>query len=467
MKADPFTLEREDLVFATDLYQLTMAAAYHARGEVPRGAFELFVRRLPEGRNFLVFAGLEQALASLEELRFGGDEIEYLRSLPPFAGVGDDFFGYLEGFRFRADVEAVGEGTVFFPTEPVLRVTGSLIEAQLAETLLLSILNFQTAVASKAARMVLAAKRPGAGPSVALAEFGSRRAHGPQAAAWVARAAWLAGFASTSNVLAGRRLGIPVVGTMAHSFVQSFAREQDAFAHYRGLFPGHTIYLVDTYDTLAGVEKAVALGAPFQGVRLDSGDLAELARGARRVLDRAGFENATIFGSGDLDERKIESLRAEGAPFDAFGIGTQLAALADAPHLSGVYKLVAVEEDGRWHPRSKASAGKATHPGRKQIFRRLDGERFAGDSIHPLDGAGGEPDAGPEPPAGEPLLRPVMRGGELLDDASDTWSLAAGRARCARQLARLPPAIAALDLAEEPYPVAIHPQLEAYRARRA
>ncbi|MCB1057813.1 MAG: nicotinate phosphoribosyltransferase [Acidobacteria bacterium] len=445
------TLCEGDLSFATDLYQLTMAAAYHAGGTVPRATFELFVRRLPEHRNFLVFAGLEQALAALEDLRFSPEQLGYLRSLPVFAAVPDSFFELLAGFRFRGDVDAVAEGTVFFPTEPVLRVTGSLIEAQLVETLLLAILNFQTAIASKAARMVLAAEG-----EATLAEFGSRRAHGPQAGAWVARAAYLAGFDSTSNVLAGQRLGVPVVGTMAHSFVQSFVDECDAFRHYHDLFPNNTIYLVDTYDTLEGVRKAVALGLPFQGVRIDSGDLAELAVGAREILDGAGFTNALIFGSGDLDEWRVEELRRRGVPFDAYGIGTQLAACADAPHLGGVYKLVAVEESGSWRPSAKASTGKATYPGRKQVLRRLEDGRLAEDTIVlEADAAGGEG-----------LLRPVMIGGDVLDTARGSFTLEAARKHCREELAALPDALRRLPVTDLPFSAKIHPRLEALRRRR-
>lgn len=464
MNLSSFSLGPEDLAFATDLYQLTMAAAYHGREDAPRACFELFVRRLPEHRNFLVFAGLEQAVAALREMRFTGEHIDYLRGLGSFGAIPDTFFDYLRSFRFRADLDAAPEGTVFFPTEPMLRVTGSLVEAQLVETLLLSILNFQTAVASKAARMVMAAEKPAEAPTAELAEFGSRRAHGPQAAAWVARAAYLAGFGATSNVLAGQRMGIPVMGTMAHSFVQSFEHEEDAFRHYQSLFPAQTIYLVDTYDTVQGVRKAVELGLPFSGVRLDSGDLGQLARRSREVLDQGGYPDAKIFGSGDLDEYRIETLRREGAPFDAFGIGTQLASIADAPHLAGVYKLVAVEKGGRWRPRLKKSSGKATYPGRKQVHRRFEDGRFVGDHVVPLDsaqgGAGAGPGSGPPTENEAPLLRPVLRGGKLVRGTAEAVSLEAGRRRCREQLQQLPERLRALEVADEPYAVDIHPQLE-------
>ena len=303
-----FEVAAGDLALATDLYQLTMAAAYHRRDPSLRGCFELTVRGLPPRRNFLVFAGLEQALAALSEIRFSDRQVDWVRQLPPFESVEDDFFERLRSFRFRGSVRAMGEGSVFFPGEPVLEVSGDLLEAQIVETLLLSVINFQTAVASKAARMRLAA-----GEGVQLAEFGTRRAHGPQAGMWAARAAWLAGFDSTSNVLAGQRLGIPVVGTMAHSFVMSARGESEAFRDYHRVFPDHSIFLVDTFDTLEGVEAALDLGVPFVGVRLDSGDLEQLSRQVRRRLDERGAGETMIFASGDVDEHVIASLRRAGA----------------------------------------------------------------------------------------------------------------------------------------------------------
>ncbi|MEE8137836.1 MAG: nicotinate phosphoribosyltransferase, partial [Thermoanaerobaculia bacterium] len=378
------TLCDEDLSLATDLYQLTMAATYHRRRPMPRASYELFVRCLPAERNFLVFAGLEQALASLVRIRFSRRQIDYLRGLAPFRSVGDDFFRTLADFRFRGNVWAVREGTVFFPGEPLLRVTGSLLEAQLVETLLLSIINFQIVISSKAARIRLAA-----GEGVELAEFGGRRAHGPQAAAWVARCAYLAGFDSTSNVLAGEKLGLPVVGTMAHSFIMSFDQELEAFEQYRRVFPEHTILLVDTYDTLEGVRRALALGQPFAGIRLDSGDIALLAVESRRLLDAAGRQDAKIFVSGDMNEQKIARLLAAGAPIDAFGVGTQLATSADSPYVGGIYKLVEIEEGGRVVPKFKASVGKVTYPGKKQVLRRVERGEMRGDRIVALSEAKG------------------------------------------------------------------------------
>ncbi len=483
-----------DLGLATDLYQLTMAAAYHGwrrdeGGESATATFDLWIRKLPDPRRFLVFAGLEQALASLETLSFDAERIDWLRGQPPFVGVDDSFFELLAGFRFRGDVRAMAEGTVFFPGEPLLSVTGSLIEAQLVETLLLSIVNFQTAIASKGARLRLAGGDPEEG-GVRLAEFGSRRAHGPQAGVWAARAAYVGGVDSTSNVAAGFHTGVPVVGTMAHSFVMAHVEESDAFRRYQETFPGHTILLVDTYDTLRGVERALATGGPFDGVRLDSGDLAELARGTRRLLDEGGRPDATIFASGDLNEHKIAEFRAAGAPIDAFGVGTQLATSADAPYLSGVYKLVRVERGGDTRLTFKASPGKETYPGAKQVVRLL-GERgeMLEDHLLRRDDAAAFVEA--QRKAGrlaEPLLSTVMRGGEIVPleerghtgggtdtDASaeagaTQGALEAARRRCRSDLARLPAALRSLEANDEAsvYPVVVDDALEAelHRLRR-
>ncbi len=444
------TLCDEDLSLATDLYQLTMIAAYSRRQPMPRATYELFVRGLPAERNFLVFAGLEQALASLIRIRFSEHQIDYLRGLQPFRTVGGDFFRTLADFRFRGNVWAAREGTVFFPGEPVLRVTGSLLEAQLVETLLLSIINFQTVIASKAARIRLAA-----GEKVQLAEFGGRRAHGPQAATWVARAAYLAGFNSTSNVLAGEKLGLPVVGTMAHSFIMSYDSESEAFEQYRKVFPEHTILLVDTYDTLEGVRRALALGKPFAGIRLDSGDLGALAIEARRLLDAAGREDAKIFVSGDMNEQKIERLLTAGAPIDAFGVGTQLATSADSPYVGGIYKLVEIEDGGQVLPKFKASVGKVTYPGKKQVLRWVEDGEMLGDRIVPLA------DADTRRPSEEPLLQPVIRQGQILVSGE----LGEAREHCLGQLALLPERFRRLEVAEEPYRVEISPSLKALQSR--
>lgn len=452
------TLSDADLSLATDLYQLTMAGAYHGRGgndaggvdRPERATFELWVRRMPGNRRFLVLGGVEQALASLAALRFDDEQIGYLRGLDTFAAVPASFFDELASFRFRGDVAAMPEGTIFFPGEPVLRVAGSLLEAQIVETLLLSIVNFQTLIASKAARLRLAAGER------SVAEFGGRRAHGPQAALWAARAAYLGGLDSTSNVLAGQRLGIPVVGTMAHSYVMSFDREVDAFRHYRSLYPGHTIHLVDTYDTLEGVRRALATGEPFAGVRLDSGDLGELAKAARTILDEGGRQEAKIFASGDLNEEKIAALVADGSPIDAFGVGTELSTSADAPALSGVYKLVEMQLGGERRLTSKRSAGKATYPGAKQVLRRIgDDGGMAGDRVVPLEDAEAKVGDGEEP-----LLREVCRDGEPLGGSGGGDGLKAARERCLAGLERLPEPLRRLDGGGEPFPVEFDPVFE-------
>ncbi len=431
-----FVPDADGLGLATDLYQLTMGAAYHRNLPGERGSFELTVRGLPARRSFLLFAGLEPALAALGELRFPETAVAWLRSLDVFSGVEDSYFDRLASFTFRGDVWALPEGTVFFPGEPVMRVSGDLLEAQLVETLLLSIVNSQTAIASKAARMRLAA-----GDAVQLSEFGTRRAHGPQAGMWAARAAWLAGFESTSNVLAGRRFGIPVVGTMAHSYVMAADSEERAFADYQATFPEHSIFLIDTYDTLEGLDKALALEVPFKGVRLDSGDLLELSKRVRSRLDEAGRAEVLVFASGDVDEWVIEELRRAGAPIDAYGVGSKLSTAADAPFLGGVYKLVGTGAEGAERPTLKRSAGKTTWPGRKQLLRRSRDGVLVEDRIV-LEGA--------VPASDEtPLLRQVMSEGRPVEGAT----LAEARRQARDALAALPSELRALETPAEPYPV--------------
>jgi nicotinate phosphoribosyltransferase len=441
--ASTFTLGDDDLSFATDLYELTMAAAFHRLPTMPRATFELFVRRLPANRNFLVFAGLEQALASLVRMRFTDDQIGHLRSLPAFREIDGGFFDALRDFRFSGNVWAMAEGTVFFPGEPVLRVTGTLLEAQLVETLLLSIINFQTTIASKAARMRLAA-----GKALRLVEFGGRRAHGPQAAAWAARAAYIGGFDATSNVLAGQKLGIETVGTMAHSYIMVFDREIEAYEHFHSIFPKHSTFLVDTYDTLEGVRRALALDKPFLGIRLDSGDIEQLSKEAKKLLDEAGRSEVEIFVSGDLDEESIAALVAAGAPVDTVGVGTRLTTSPDSPFLDGIYKLVEVEEKDRVVPKFKTSTGKETYPGKKQVLRNYTKGRMRADRIAPLSEVeifGSDAH----------LLQPVLRNGRILIDDS----LEEVRRHCRQQLDELPNALRSLKVAEPSYPVTIDPSL--------
>jgi nicotinate phosphoribosyltransferase len=389
---------------ATDLYQLTMMAGYQHAGITGRSTFELFVRTLPGGRSFLLAAGLEQALDMLERVRFTADEIRYLRTVPALAAAPDAFFDdLLASFRFTGDVWAVAEGEVVFPHEPILRVTAPAAEAQLVETALLATITFQTSIASKAARIVQAADgRP-------VIEFGSRRAHGLDAALHAARAAYVAGCSGTSNVEAGYRFGIPVSGTMAHSWVMSFAHEIDAFRAYLALFGEGTTVLIDTYDTVAAAHAIVRAGLRPRSVRLDSGDLVALTREVRRVLDAGGLTDTRIIVSGDLDEHRIAQLLVDAASIDAFGVGTALSTSNDAPALGGVYKLVEIERDGAMAPVLKLSAGKRTLPGSKQVWRLSQNGRATGDVL----ALASEPS-----PGGRPLLSQVMRGGRRLQRPS-------------------------------------------------
>ncbi len=447
MDLDAFLPADRELGLATDLYQLTMMAAYRARGSAGDASFELFVRKLPPGRGFLVAAGLEQALAYLSELRFEADDVAWLRELPVFRHVDASFFDWLAEFRFRGDVDAVPEGTIVFPNEPLVRVRGPIAEAQLVETYLLSVLNYQTLIASKAARVRLAAGER------RVIDFGARRAHGFGAAMLATRACWIAGLDGTSNVLAAKKLGIPVMGTAAHAFIMSFAHEQDAFAAYHQLYPDHCTLLIDTYDTLEGCRRAAAIGPALKGVRLDSGDLGAQAKECRRILDEAGLEKTAIVASGDLNEEKITALLADGAPIDSFGVGTELVTSRDQPSLAGVYKLVERGEGGRRVPVMKLSEGKVSWPGEKQVFRVYGADGTLERDVIDLAGA--------EPPSGarvEPLLVPVMREGRLIEDAP--LSLSDARERCARGLASLPAGLKKLRDYAAP-PTEIGPALSA------
>ncbi|MDZ7622299.1 MAG: nicotinate phosphoribosyltransferase [Candidatus Competibacteraceae bacterium] len=435
-----------DSVLLTDLYQLTMLQTYHAEQMREIAVFELFVRRLPPERNFLIAAGLEQALDYLENLRFTPTELEWLTDSGRFS---PSFVAMLETLRFTGTVHALPEGTIFFANEPILRVTAPLPEAQLVESRLINLIHFQTLIAAKAARCVLAA------PEQLLVDFGMRRAHGAEAALLAARAAWLAGFAGTATVLAGIRFGIPLFGTMAHSLIQAHDREEDAFQHFAAAQPGNVVLLLDTYDTEAAAHKLVALaprlqaaGIQIKGARIDSGDLAEHARKVRRILDEGGLTHVTLFGSGDLDEYRLGELLDAGAPYNGFGIGTRLDASTDAPTLDMVYKLQ--EYAGR--PRRKRSEGKATWPGRKQVYRRTTADGvFSGDVL-------GLEDA---PQSGEPLLVQVMENGRRIQTPEP---LAIARDRVRAQLAALPPALRELQPAL-PYPVEVAPELRALAAR--
>ena len=439
------TLERLDepgrYGLATDLYELTMGAAYFEAGMAPAvGTFELFVRQLPPQRGFLVAAGLEQAVEFLLAVRFDGRSIDYLRTLPVFSHVSAGFWEYLAAFRFRGDAHAIPEGTVVFAGEPLLRVRAPIIEAQLVETFLLATVDHQTLIATKAARVVEAAAGKG------VIEFGARRAHGFHAALLGARAAVIGGCIGTSNTLAGQTFDVPVYGTAAHSFTMAFAHETDAFRAFARTFPEHAILLIDTYDTLEGARRAAALGPAVRGVRLDSGDLLTLSRAVREILDAAGLEQTQIVASGDLNEERIAALSAAGAPIDLYGVGTDLATSRDAPALGGVYKLVAVEAGGERRPVRKLGAEKATYPGPKQVYRRRGPDGRFGEDLVAL---------ATETLAGEPLLVPVIDGGEVC---AALPALPEIRARVRAQVEALPPGVRRLERADA-YPVHITPAL--------
>jgi nicotinate phosphoribosyltransferase len=434
---------REYSGLLTDLYELTMAAGYFQTRFDASATFELFVRHLPKQRNYLVAAGLDQALEFLENVSFTTDEIEYLRRLPVFGNIHKEFFTYLEKFRFTGDVWAVPEGTLMFPGEPILRVTAPIIEAQILETYLLATVSYQTMTASKAARIFTAAQ------GRQVVDFSARRAHGGEASLLSARAAAIGGCVGTSNVLAGQRFGLATYGTQAHSWVMAHEDEGKAFASFLDAFPSGAVLLVDTYNVRDAVKKVIALGRKPAGIRLDSGDLAADSRWARRVLDRAGWKDVKIFASGDLDEYRISELIAEGAAIDAFGVGTALSTPSDAPHLNLIYKLVEAERDGKVREAAKLSRSKVTYPGRKQVFRyaKPNGE-FAGDKI----ALENEPSNG-----GEPLLVEMMRGGQHVVAHEPISAL---RERCIGGLARLPSRCHQINRASV-YPVRYSKRLKA------
>ena len=441
---------------STDLYQLTMMAGYFATGIHDQASFELYVRDLPRHRSYLVAAGLEQALDFLETLSFTRDEIEYLRGLPILSRAPRAFFDdYLPAFRFTGEVYAPLEGTPLFEHQPLLRVTAPIIEAQLVETALLAIIGFQTSIASKAARIVeVAAGRP-------VIEFGSRRAHGTEAAALAARAAYLGGCAGTSNTEAGLRFGIPVSGTMAHSWVMAFEDELEAFRAFAALYGDQSVFLIDTYDTLAAARKVAASGLRPSAVRLDSGNIVELSRKVREILDAGGRHDTGIFVSGDLDEHKISSFLSQRAPLNGFGVGTSLSTSRDAPALGAIYKLVEVHRDGELVPTMKLSPGKMSYPGRKQAWRIF--ERTGGDgdveygpracAVRDVLALADEPG----PSGGVPLLERVMAGGRR---AGERPALADLRERCLGEVAQLPADVRGLG-ENARYPVVVSRRLQA------
>ena len=407
---------------STDLYELTMAAGYHAAGETANASFELFVRDLPATRGYLVSAGLEQAISYLETWRCTADEIAYLRTVPALKGAEPSFFDdYLPGLRFTGDVWAMPEGTPVFAGEPLVRVTAPLPEAQVVETALLATILFQTAVASKAARV-----REAAGER-AVIEFGSRRAHGMEAARYAARAACLAGCRATSNVDAGYRYGLTVSGTMAHSWVMAHEDELTAFARYLAVHGSRSVLLIDTYDSIAAARLIVGAGLRPAAVRIDSGDLVHLSRAVRRILDEGGLADTQILVSGDLDEHKVAALVGSDAPIDGFGVGTALSTSSDAPSLGGVYKLVEIERAGAMTPVMKLSPGKRTYPGAKQVWR------VHGPTGPVRDVVGLAAEAGPLD--GQPLLSCVVKSGVRRQPPRAIHEIRDG---CQTAVARLP-----------------------------
>jgi nicotinate phosphoribosyltransferase len=420
-----------------DLYELMMAAAYHAAGRTGPATFEVFVRSLPQERNFLVACGLEDLLQALGDWRFDADDLGYLRSLGQFS---EDFLGHLAALEFGGDIRAVAEGEVVFAGEPLVEITAPVIEAQLLETLVLNIIGTGTMQASKAARVAIACE------GRSFVDFSARRDHGVAAATGAARAALIAGASATSLVDAGRKLGVALSGTMAHAYVMTFDDERDAFRTIARTFPGNAVLLLDTWDTVQGAHHAVEVAGEvaredirIRGVRLDSGDLAVLARKVRSILDEGGLSDVQILVSGDLDEHVIAGLVADGAPIDGFGVGTRMGTSEDAPSLGVVYKLVA-DEGG---PKLKLSEGKASLPGRKQVHRTADHDVVC------LDG---------EPCGGRALLEPVVESGRRTLARP---TLAEVQARCASAVGALPSRLRSLEPAASPYEVRVSARLRA------
>lgn len=433
----------ENASLLTDLYQLTMAAAYWANGMNGMSSFELYFRRLPPFRSYVICAGLEQSLQYLCSLKFRAEQVAWLRGLEQFRSVDPGFFDYLAGFRFTGEVWSVSEGTPVFPNEPLMRITAPLIEAQIVETYLLSMINMQSMIATKAARVVQAAKGRG------VVDFGTRRAHGPQAGLLAARAAYIGGCMGTSNVLASQAAGIPSYGTAAHSFTMAFAEEQEAFRAYYRVFPDNTVLLIDTYDTIRAAQRIHEVGPNVRGVRIDSGDLLDLSQKVRKILDDQGMPGVKIFVSGDLNEYRIEELVEKGACIDYFGVGTEMVTSYDNPALSGVYKLVEATVDGRLRSRMKISPGKLSYPGRKQVYRFRDGNSYSHDMLslsdeHPPEG-------------GTPLLQCWIREGRPVQEAPEPAEV---RERTLLELKRLPEACHRLRERAE-YPVIVSDGLKA------
>jgi nicotinate phosphoribosyltransferase len=428
-----------------DFYELTMCASYFDHKKFEPATFDLFIRRLPPNRGYLLFAGLEQVLQYLSSVKFTEAHLAYLKA----QGFSKSFLDYLRDFRFTGDVWAAPEGSVAFPCEPLIRVTAPIIEAQLVETFLLNTVNLQTMIATKAARVVNVAR------GKAVIEFGLRREHGIDAGMKVARCSYISGCQGTSNVLAGFAYGIPVFGTMAHSFIMSYENEIDAFRAFAKTFPANSTLLIDTYEDMAGAEKAAVVakelekaGHRLSGVRLDSGDLAETSKKVRKLLDQQGLSYVRIFASGDLDEFEIEALQKQDARIDAFGVGTKMGTSADKPYVDVIYKLCeTMTSDGTYAPMMKLSEGKVTLPGRKQVYRFKDAAgKFKKDVIALAD----------EKVDGEPLMLKVMEKGKVTYDFP---SLSQIRSAAAENLSLLPDEYKKVTGAAE-YPVELSQNLE-------
>ncbi len=415
----------ENFGLCTDLYELTMAQSYLEHGKTGNAVFSLFVRKLPENRNFLVSCGLETLLEKIESFRFGDEELRYLKSLGKFS---DSFLDYLREYEFRGNIYAIPEGRVVFQNEPIVQVEGPLPDVQILETLVINVIHLQTVIATKAVRSYLVSR------GRSLVDFGFRRAHGLEAGIYAARASYITGFAGTSNLEAGRRFGIPVFGTVAHSYIMVFDREEEAFSAFAKSFPQNAVFLLDTYDTIEAAKKTVELakkGIRAVGVRLDSGDIKSLSREVRRILDEAGLKDVRIIVSGGVDEYKIDEWLSQGCPIDAFGVGTKFITSADAPYLDMAYKLV--EYDGK--PKFKTSPGKRTFPFKRQVFRFYRDRIMDHDEVVPYR----------EEAGGERLVREIVREGRLTEALP---SLEEIRERLMEDLERLPQKLKSLKKAE-------------------
>ncbi len=444
MKISKDFVDEENMSMFTDLYELTMCASYFDNKKFEPATFDLFIRRLPPNRSYFLFAGLEQVLLFIEKVKFNEEHIGFLKK----QGFKTDFLDYLRNFKFTGDVWSIPEGTIVFPSEPLIRVTAPIIEAQLIETFVLNAVNLQTTIATKASRVVSAAK----GRSVI--EFGLRREQGTDAGMKVARSSYIAGCNGTSNVLAGMKYGIPVFGTMAHSFVMLFEREIDSFRAFAKTFPNKSTLLIDTFDDIKGAEKAAIVAKELEekgfmlgGVRLDSGDLVEISKKVRELLDKNGLKYVDIFASGDLDEYKVAELLKKGAKIDAFGVGTKMGTSADRPYVDIIYKLCEkMNEKGEFSPIMKLSKGKVTLPGRKQVFRFKDKKDcFVKDIIALED----------EKINGEPLLVKVMEKGKIVYNLPPLEEI---RKRALESILKLPEKYKKLKSAPV-YPVKLSPRL--------